>query len=434
MAKFTTPKGTQDIYGAKALGFDHIEQTFAALAQIYGFVPMRTPTFEATELFERGVGETSDIVTKEMYTFVDKGNRSMTLRPEGTAGVMRAIVSEKLYATEDLPLKYYYSGKCFRYERPQLGRYREFHQFGVESVGVSSIFNDVEAILLGITALNVLGLQNVSLKINTLGDEASRLEYTKALKEYFKPHIHEMCSDCQNRYEKNPLRILDCKVPSDQEIIKEAPSLSEFLSPSAKSEFDQLLNILEGYGVSYEIDDKLVRGLDYYSHTVFEFHYVSSKGKDYGAIGAGGHYEHLLEEVGGPSLPGVGFAVGIERLYSVLNDDEILENIAPSLDFYVMSVGENSFDDAFSLLTALRGYGYQGDINFAKHSFKQLFKRAERANARYAIIIGDDEVANQVVNIKDLTSQEQVSVAYGDVIDYIDGLYNSEEHDHHDHK
>lgn len=431
MALFNPPKGTQDIYGNRALSFAYIEDLLISIAEVYGFIPMRTPTFEQTELFERGVGDSSDIVRKEMYTFLDKGNRSLTLRPEGTAGVMRAITSEKLYATNDLPLKYYYVGKFFRYERPQLGRFREFHSFGVESVGSTSPYRDAEVILLGVSALKLLGLKNITLKINTLGDEQSRLNYKAALKAYFKDHLTNMCADCHDRYEKNPLRILDCKVPSDQEIVKGAPNINDYLSKEALERFNQTLAVLDGYEIDYEIDDLLVRGLDYYSHVVFEFHYVSNKGKDYGALGAGGHYETLLEDVGGPALPGVGFGMGIERLHSVLSDDGLLsEESAFELDFYIMNVGETSFELAFSLLTHLRSLGYISEMNFEKFSFRQLFKRAERKNAKYALIIGDDEVENEVIQVKDLHKEKQVAVAFSDLSDYIDTLFIEDEHNH----
>ena len=425
------PKGTHDVIKDEARAYDHIENVLQTLASYYGFSPMRTPIFEHTELFSRSVGDSSDIVRKEMYTFTDKGNRSMTLRPEITAGVMRSIITNKLYATEDLPIKAYYLGPTFRYERPQQGRFRQFNQFGVEAVGVSSPYSDAETVLLGVYALKMLGFENVTLKINTLGDEESRNQYKLALKEFFKVKLEHMCGDCHARYETNPLRMLDCKVPEDQKIVEEAPKMRDFLSEKAKSEFLMIQDILDSFDIPYTIDDNLVRGLDYYSNLVFEFHYTSKLGKDYGAIGAGGHYDRLLQDIGGPALAGVGFAFGIERIYAVMRDDGLFEDEKESVDFYVMPMGEAARIDGFSLAHALRNSGLTTEICYEEKSFKQLFKKAEKKGAKFALIIGEDEVKNEEVTVKNLKTEEQFKVSYQEIVHK--AFHLVDEGDGHDH-
>ncbi|MCH4202523.1 MAG: histidine--tRNA ligase [Bacilli bacterium] len=434
MNQINPPKGTHDIYDLEGVANQYIETIFSSLCGFYGFSYAQTPIFEHTELFERGVGDSSDIVRKEMYTFKDKGDRFITLRPEGTAGIMRAIVSNKLYANTDLPLKYFYSGEVFRYERPQQGRFREFHQLGVEEVGVNSIYNDIEVILLGYSILQTLGLKDVKLKINSLGDKQSRDNYRAALKDFFSDKIDDMCEDCHDRYNTNPLRILDCKVEHDQEIVRHAPIMRNYLTEKAETDFVETLEVLNAFGIPYEVDNNLVRGLDYYSGVVFEFHYTSKTGQNYGAIGAGGHYDHLVEEIGGPALEGIGFAFGLERLYAVMRDDSLLEGIDEGLDFYVMSVGTKSFTDAFSLLTSLRASGFKCESSFDGKGFKQLFKRANRKKAKFAIIIGDDEVDKEVVTIKNMLTEEQFMVPYAQVIDKADELIDELEAHHHHHE
>lgn len=427
------PKGTHDVILDEARAYDRIETVFKAAADLYGFNEMRTPVIEHTELFVRSVGDSSDIVRKEMYTFKDKGDRSITLRPELTAGIMRSIVNNKLYATQDLPLKAYYVGPAFRYERPQLGRYRQFNQFGVEAVGVTSPYSDAEVIMLGFNALKMLGFEDITLKINTLGDEASRNNYRVALKEYFAHHLEGMCEDCKVRYEVNPLRILDCKVPEDQKIVEDAPKMSDYLSPEAKDRFDAILALLDAFSVPYEIDENLVRGLDYYSHVVFEYHYTTKKGVNVGAMGAGGHYDNLISDLGGPALSGVGFACGIERVYALLKDDELLVDTKETTDFYVMPMGEEALQDGFMVGAALRAAGYRTEVCLENKNFKTMFKRAERKGSRFAIIIGDDEIKTETVTMKNMATQEQFKVAYGDLIAKADELFDLEDEEHHHH-
>ena len=403
-------KGTHDIIGDEAEAYAYVESVMEQIASLYSFKPVRPPVLEHSELFVRGVGESSDVVRKEMYTFDDKGGRSLTLRPEFTAGIMRLIVQNKLIPINELPLRFYYCGPVFRYERPQLGRFRQFNQFGVESVGGTNAYADVEAIALAYTILVTLGLENVTIKINTLGDEESRNAYRAALKEYFKEKIEHMCSDCKTRYEINPLRILDCKVPEDQEVVKGAPKMSNYISKASKERFNAILAALEKLNIPYEVDDTLVRGLDYYSETVFEFHYVSSKGNNYGAIGAGGHYDKLVQEIGGPDVPGVGFSFGVERIVSVLTDDDIIKDykgLNEGLDAYVMPIGTICQEYAIEVAEELRLNAIKTDICFDDVKLANMFKRAEKKLAKLAIIVGEDEMKNNKVIIKNMETKEQ---------------------------
>lgn len=425
-------KGTHDVIGKEATLYSFVENTMRRIATQYAFLEVRPPVLEHSELFIRGVGESSDVVRKEMYTFLDKGDRSLTLRPEFTAGIMRVIVQNKLYATNDLPLKYFYCGPVFRYERPQLGRYRQFNQFGVELVGGQSFYNDVEVIATAYDTLQALRLNNVVIKINTLGDEESRNNYRAALKNFFKDKIANMCEDCKSRYELNPLRILDCKVPEDQEIIKDAPKMSDYLSETSKARFAEVLKLLDELEIPYEVDDSLVRGLDYYSETVFEFHYTSANGNNYGAIGAGGHYSHLVKEVGGPDIPGVGFSFGVERIVSVLKDDGILneEKVDSKVMFYVMPMGEENKNYAYRIAKKLRNLQFSTEICLDKAKLPAMFKKAERRNCAFAIIIGENEVKERKLVIKNLASQKQTEIKEEDIInkiyDVLEEIYNCE--------
>ena len=413
-------KGTRDIIGEEANAFNYIENLLKQICELFAYNEVKPPVLEHTELFVRGVGESSDVVRKEMYTFLDKADRSVTLRPEFTAGIMRLIVNNKLLNTNELPYKAYYVGPVFRYERPQLGRYRQFTQFGVEAVGNNTPEIDVETMVLAYTILTSLNLENVSIKINTLGDEESRQNYKNALKEYFAKYLDQMCPDCHSRYELNPLRILDCKVPEDQKIVTGAPKMKDYLSNAAKERFNKVLALLDDLEIPYEVDDTLVRGLDYYSETVYEFHYVSSTGNDYGAIGAGGHYGGLVKEIGGPDVAGVGFSFGIDRLYSVLRDDDLLpDGLNNPIEIYVMPMGEVTKPLAMQTAAALRISGYRVDMCFEEAKLGNMFKRAERKGAQFAVIIGENEVNNQEVIVKNLATTEQKSVPVSELIEKI---------------
>ena len=413
-------KGTRDIIGEEANAFNYIENLLKQICELFAYNEVKPPVLEHTELFVRGVGESSDVVRKEMYTFLDKADRSVTLRPEFTAGIMRLIVNNKLLNTNELPYKAYYVGPVFRYERPQLGRYRQFTQFGVEAVGNNTPEIDVETMVLAYTILTSLNLENVSIKINTLGDEESRQNYKNALKEYFAKYLDQMCPDCHSRYELNPLRILDCKVPEDQKIVAGAPKMKDYLSANAKERFSKVLALLDDLEIPYKVDDTLVRGLDYYSETVYEFHYVSSTGNDYGAIGAGGHYGGLVKEIGGPDVAGVGFSFGIDRLYSVLRDDGLLpKGLDNPIEIYVMPMGEVAKPLAMQTAAALRISGYRVDMCFEEAKLGNMFKRAERKGAQFAVIIGENEVNNQEVIVKNMATTEQKSVPISELIEKI---------------
>lgn len=414
-------KGTHDIIGSDAALYNFIEAYFRTYVGLCGFEDIKTPIIEHTPLFIRSVGESSDIVNKEMYTFLDKGGRSITLRPELTAGVMRSIVSNKLFATNDLPMKFCYFGPCFRYERPQTGRFRQFHQLGIEIVGAKSYLDDVEAISTGYYSLVPLGIDDIKVKINSLGDEESRQAYKKALKEYFQDKIENMCEDCKRRFEVNPLRILDCKVPSDIEIVKNAPKMSDYLTDEAKHHLELVLNQLDNIGIPYEIDENLVRGLDYYTGIVFEFHYDGLS--EIGAIGGGGHYKNLLKEVGGPDLEGVGFSCGVERIEAVLKSHPDFTPPYRSLDFYVMAIGDNGVNIAYKSMMELRLNGYSCEMNTENKSFKALFKTALRKNAKFAIIIGDDEIQSGEITIKNLKTQTQTLAKIDSLVDVARSLH-----------
>ena len=418
-------KGTHDIIADEANLYTMIEQTAMGIAQLYGYKEIRTPVIEHTPLFLRSVGESSDIVNKEMYTFDDKGGRSITLRPELTAGVMRSIVSNKLYANADLPIKYCYVGPCFRYERPQAGRYRQFNQFGVEAVGAPSCYQDAEVISIGHHLLSSIGLRNIKVLINSLGDEESRANYKVALKEYFSKHIDKMCPDCKRRLETNPLRILDCKVPEDIEIVKGAPKMTDYLSDASKAYLNKVIAILKDIGIETEIDTNLVRGLDYYTGVVFEYHFAKTDGIDnIGALGGGGHYANLLAEVGGPSYEGIGLAMGVERLAYIVKS-VVNPKLPIGIDFYILGMTEQIIDQNFALADYLRGAGFIIETNYATKSMSSLLKTALRKNAKFAIIIGEDEIAKKEVAVKNLKTQDQTYVKLDDLENVLHSLINA---------
>lgn len=427
-------KGTHDLYGDESYCYDYIENIFSIVAELYNYKKIETPCLEYTEVFSRGTGTSSDVVRKEMYTFLDKGDRSVTLRPEGTAGVMRSIVENKLYATNDLPLKTYYVGPVFRYERPQLGRYRQFYQAGIEAVGIDSSELDAEVVVFAMRVLGMLGFNGLKVKVNTLGDKESRLAYKEALKAYFAPRIESMCDDCKERLKLNPLRILDCKVDADQEIAKGAPKMRDYLSKSSEERFYHTLSILNEVGIEYEIDDSLVRGLDYYGEIVFEVHMLSPTGKDYGALLGGGHYDGLLSSFDGPSDidHGVGFALGMERIYSLMKEFDLLKDIKQELDIYLMPLGEKAMEYSFSLAEQLRSLGYSIDRPYKMAKLGSYFKKAERSRAKLALIFGDEELEKGIIQIKDLDKKEQKEVSLDNLDKELDELFNEEYHHHHE--
>lgn len=408
-------KGTYDVYGDLSLKHDYVKKLFQEVCESYNYSYIETPLIERSELFHRGVGETTDIVTKETYDFVDRGNRANTIRPEGTAGVARAIIENKLYNT--LPLKLWYSGSMFRYERPQKGRYRELRQLGIESYGSKNPIMDAEVISLAVNFLKELGLKDVVVKLNSIGGIETRKRYREDLIKHFKSNINEFCSDCKERIEKNPLRILDCKIDSENDLVKNAPSILDYLSEEEKDHFDKVKEYLDVLDVNYEVDSSLVRGLDYYTNTVFEF---ESKIKDIGAIGGGGRYDNLLSSLDGPDVPAVGFALGFDRIISVLDELEINASRDNSLDIYLLTISDNENNYALELAQNLRMCGYKVDMDLSGKTMKAKFKESDRYKSKFVIVIGEDEVKSGNLTIKDTLTKEEKKVNYDNLIDFLD--------------
>lgn len=423
---YKAPRGTVDILPARSGKWQELEQLLRTICANYNVKEIRTPIFEHTELFNRAVGDTTDVVSKEMYTFEDRKGRSMTLRPEGTAGIARAYVENKLYGMPEKLQKVYYMGPMFRYERPQNGRQRQFHQFGVEMLGVESSYVDVECMLMAVTVVKALGLKNIQLHINTLGDQESRDAYREALQNHFQPVLNELCHDCQVRYEKNPLRILDCKVDKNHPMMKTAPKTIDYLTDNAKAHFEKVCALLDDLEIDYVVDPNLVRGLDYYSHTVFEIISDDPKLGAGSTVGGGGRYNGLVEELGGPQTPGVGFAFGMERLMIALGDDHEDEE---GLDVYIMPLGSEAKDLAMQIMTMLRANGFTCDMDQCDRGLKGQFKSADRFHAHFSMIIGDEEVQKEVVNMKCNHTKEQVEVPLENIVEFIENHYEGD-HDH----
>ena len=413
------PKGTYDIYGKRSLMMNYLKEVFSSLIDKYNANYFETPIFESSELFHRGVGETTDIVSKETYDFKDRGDRNMTLRPEGTAGIVRSFIENKLYA-ESLPLKAWYMGPMFRYERPQAGRYREFYQIGFECFGTYDPMMDAETISIVYNFFNLLGLKGVKVNINTLGDKESREMYHKALMDYFKPYLNELCDDCNRRFEKNPLRILDCKVDADKEFMKCAPRMTDYLNEVSKEHFSLVQKYLDAMNIDYEVNSNIVRGLDYYTHTVFE---VVADIKNFGSqnvLAGGGRYNNLVENIGGPSVPGVGFAIGVERLLLAL-EYEGLDNIEFNpVDVYIFGASDNEKEYIMKLANDLRGSGFKIDVDYESKSFKNNFKRADKLKSKFVIIIGEEEVKTKVLTVKNNKTKEEYKVSIDELIKFLD--------------
>lgn len=414
------PKGTYDVYGDKSKKILYLENLMKNLMETYNYEYVRTPLFESSELFHRGVGETTDIVTKETYDFIDRGERHMTLRPEGTAGVVRSFIENKMYAEVTQPVKCWYYGPMYRYERPQSGRFREFYQFGCEVFGSSNPLNDAEIISIPVNFYRLLGLKGIKVNINSLGDKESREQYRNALIEYFKPHIDDLCEDCKCRFEKNPLRILDCKIDKDKEIMKNAPKTIDYLNEESKNHFEDVKKYLDALQIEYKVNTNLVRGLDYYSHTVFE---VEASVEGFGSqnvLCGGGRYDNLVENIGGPATKGVGFAMGIERLLTALEFENINLNENNNVDVYVIPVDESIKYDASSLVMSLRLNGFKVDMDYMNRNMKSNFKQADRINAKYIIIIGEDEVKTNTLTIKNNKTKEEHKINLEDVVEFLD--------------
>lgn len=410
----TKQKGTYDIYGENAKKRQYVNEILATLCEKYNYTYIETPVFEASELFHRGVGETTDMVQKETYDFKDRGDRDLTLRPEGTAGVVRWFIENKLYGNMSEPVKVFYNEKMYRYERPQSGRNREFTQWGFECFGSDDVLADAECISLAYNAYKLLGLENITIKLNSLGDNESRLKYKDELVKYFKPHINELCEDCKNRLEKNPLRILDCKVDCDSEIIASAPKTVDYLNKESKERFDKLQELLDLMDINYEIDTKLVRGLDYYNHTVFEVVLDNSY-----ALGGGGRYNGLVETLGGPSVSAVGFAMGYDRTILAMEENNVNIPINDSIDVYLLYVSESEKETACYLAQDLRLNGYIVENDLLNRSLKAQFKSVDRYNSKYLIILNDEKLANNEITIKDNKTKEEETIDINNLIDYL---------------
>lgn len=411
----TKQKGTYDIYGDLAKKRAYVNEILATLCEKYNYGYIETPVFEASELFHRGVGETTDMVQKETYDFKDRGDRDITLRPEGTAGVVRWFVENKLYGNMTDPVKVFYNMKMYRYERPQSGRNREFTQWGFECFGSDDVMSDAEVISLAYNAYRLLGLDDVTIKLNSLGDSQSRNNYREALIDYFRPHINDLCEDCKERLEKNPLRILDCKVDADSDIIKNAPKTLDYLNEESASRFEKLKDLLDLMEINYEVDTKLVRGLDYYNHVVFEVVLHDSY-----ALGGGGRYNGLVETLGGPSTPGVGFAMGYDRTILAMEENGVNIPINDSIDVYILYVSDTEKETACFLTQDLRLNGFIAETDSLGRSLKAQFKSVDRFNAKYLIVLNDDELKSNKVTIKDNKTKQEESVNINDLLDYLD--------------
>lgn len=409
----TKPKGCYDIIGFDSKIYRKIEDTVHAYANVYDFKYVRTPVFESEELFKRGVGESSDIVQKETYDFADRSGRNMTLRPEGTAGIVRSYIENKQYGDVINPIKNYYFETMYRYERPGLGRNREFTQFGVECMGSDDPLMDAEVISFSVNVLRELGL-DVTVKINNLGGPIDRENYKNALVEYLKPHINDLCEDCQKRLEINPLRILDCKVDADSNILKNAPDILNYQSEESANRFKKVLEYLDYLDVDYEIDNTLVRGLDYYDYMVYELVLGDSL-----ALGGGGRYNHLVEMLDGPSTPCVGFACGVERLINLLKGKE---QAPDQIDVYIMAVNDEEKLKANIIMQDLRLNGIVCETNYIDRSLKSQFKDADRHGAKQLIILNSEDLAKGLINIKDNLTKEENKVPEDEILDYILGL------------
>lgn len=412
----TAPRGTKDILPGAVNGWRYVESVLRDVCREFNYQEIRTPIFEHTELFQRGIGDGTDVVDKEMYTFNDRSGRSITLRPENTAAVVRSFVENKLYA-EPMPLKVFYIGPMFRYDRPQAGRMRQFHQFGVEAMGSPSPVVDAETILLAITVLKRLGLKDLKLKINSVGCPKCRPQHRTLLQDYFRPHLKELCEDCQSRFDRSPLRILDCKVDHDKPFMAGAPKITDSLCEECHDHFEMVKKLLDEAGVDYEVDSTLVRGLDYYTKTAYEVQYSPLGAQS--AVGGGGRYDGLVEELGGPSTPGVGFAMGLERIILALEKQGLLKSEKEAIDVFAVVPDEGGTADAFKAVMTLRKAGYSCDMNQIGRSMKAQMKQADRTGARFALIFGEEERSRGAVTVRNMADSSQEEIKRSEIVSYM---------------
>lgn len=428
---YQTPRGTNDILPKDIEKWHKIEDVIRQFCLLYDYKEIRTPIFEDTKVFKRE-NDSSDMVNKEMYTFSINGKDSLTLRPEMTAGVARSFVQHKMFGDGDLPAKMYYVGPQFRYERPQKGRQRIFHQFGVEVIGAKNPMLDVETIALGYSIVSALGMSELKVLLNTLGDDESRANYKAALKKHFESDLDNLCGDCKRRYEQNPLRLLDCKVDKDRESMKTAPKMGDYLTTESKEYFEAVCAGLDALEIPYEIDDRLVRGLDYYTHTVFEVVSTNDQMGSQSTVFAGGRYDGLVEYFGGPSLSGIGFAMGIERLIIALEGEGIDLNEKEALDAYVLCLSEKASIKALELVSELRAAGYTSERDYLNRSFKAQFKSVDKKNAKVAVILGEKDLEAGTVTLKRIADQQQFVCKFEDMIETMDQIMIDEDDHHHE--
>jgi histidyl-tRNA synthetase len=418
MVKISAPKGTKDVLPKDSYKWQYIERVLKELCESFNFKEIRTPTIEHTELFLRGVGDTSDVVSKEMYTFLDKGDRSITLRPEGTAGVARSFIENGLFG-QGLPLKLFYMISCFRYEKPQAGRLREFHQFGVEILGTSSAISDAESIIFGAEIFKSLKIKNITLNLNNIGCKACRVEYNKKLHKFLDEKKDSLCATCQERMCKNPMRVFDCKSPVCSDIIKDAPTIFDNVCNECSEHFNEVIDILDSVNIGYTIDKSIVRGLDYYSKTVFEF--VSSNIGAQGTVLGGGRYDGLIEELGGNDAPGVGFAMGIERLILLLENSNLELPKDKTPDIFIIPMGNEASKIAYKLLFDLRKKKISAECDLNNRSLKAQMKYADKIDAKWTVVIGDDEIEKNEYKLKNMKTGEVTNTNLENLADNFKG-------------
>ena len=410
------PRGTKDILPADVYKWQNAENSFRDVCREFGFSEIRTPLFEHTELFQRGVGDTTDIVQKEMYTFNDHGNRSITLKPEGTASAVRAFLEHKQYA-ETQPTKYYYITPCYRYEKPQSGRLREFHQFGVEIFGASGALADAEVISLAHKYLTGMGIDDLELRINSVGCPECRAKYRDALRDFLKPRYDELCDTCKDRYERNPMRILDCKSPVCKEIVQGAPMMLDYLCDDCREHFEAVKKNLNAMQIEFTVDPTIVRGLDYYTKTAFEF--VTDQIGAQGTVCGGGRYDNLMEEVGDVSMPGVGFGMGIERLLLLMEAKGIEMYPPEGPDVALVYMGEKAKEYCLFLARELREEGFSVIMDLQERGIKGQLKYADRMKAVYSVIIGDNELESGVVSIREMATSTQSEIDVSEIVEFL---------------
>lgn len=422
---YQRPKGTNDILPGESEKWQFVEETARLLFKDYQYNEIRTPMFEHYEVIARSVGDTTDIVSKEMYDFYDKGERHVTLRPEGTAPIVRSYVENKLFGPEHAkPYKVFYTGPMFRYERPQKGRLRQFHQIGVEAFGSENPATDVETMIMAMEFFKQLGIEEIRLVLNSLGDKETRQNYRQALIDYLEPHQAELSEDSQRRLHENPLRVLDSKDKRDKQFVAAAPSILDYLSATSKKHFDEVIQMLDTLEIPYEIDTNMVRGLDYYTDTIFE---IMSDAKSMGAqstICAGGRYNQLVEELGGPETPGFGFAMGIERILLVLDAEGVELPAFNQVDAYVVNLGETTNTEALKVVQGIRNAGFSADRDVMNRKAKAQFKTADKLGATLVLTLGEDELAAGMINVRVMATREEKQVPLTDIYENFATIYD----------